>query len=218
MSTCYPIELDLAGKPVVVIGGGAVAARRVEALVQCGARVRVVSPSFAPELERRDDIERRARPYSEDALSPAVLVLACTDDGELNARVSADARRAGLWCNVADDARLSDFLVPAVLRRGPITVAVGTGGASPMLAARLRDWLASFLPSEWALLAEELERARPIVRRRVADAGIRRQVFETLCADDSLRLLAQGDRQAWRQWFEGVLEHRLSGRLGPAGD
>jgi len=214
MATYYPIELNLTGRLVVVIGGGPVAARKVAGLIDAGARVRVVSPAFADELARRDDVTREERPYAPDALDGADLVFACTDDRELNRRIAADARSAGRWCNVADDPTAGNVLVPATLRQGQLTIAVGTGGAGPALAACLRDEIESNFRPEFAILTDELARARPIVQQRVANPDVRRRIFATLCTDCSLRLLARHDRSAWRLWFERVVAHHLAGTPG----
>jgi len=208
MALSYSVELILRDHEVLVVGGGAVAARKVAGLVEAGARVRVVSPRFAAELLERLDIVREEACYDSQRLGDARLVFACTDDARMNARVAVDARAAGRWCNVADDPENSDFLVPATLRRGGLTVAVGTGGASPRLAAKLRDEIESHLSPHLDILVAELQRARAIVLETVADPAVRRRIFETLCAECSLKLMARGDREAWRRWFERVLEHR----------
>lgn len=198
----YPIELNLAGQDVVVIGGGPVAARKVEGLVQAGARVCVVSLSFVPELQQRTDIHRRAEPYTAQVITSAKLVFACTDDRDANARIAADARAAGCWCNVADDAEAGEFFVPAVLRRGQFTVAVGTGGAGPHLAALLRDGLESQFGEEFGILVEELQRARKVVRDQIGDPQVRRKLFATLCSQQSVELLRSAGVPGWREWFE----------------
>jgi len=205
----YPINLDLTGRDVLVVGGGPVAARKVAGLVEAGAKVHVVSPEFVSELEHRSDISRRPEPYTSKAIGTSRLVFACTDDGAANARIAADARAAGAWCCIADDPPGSDFHVPAVLRRGDLTVTVGTGGASPHLAAALRDRLESQFPHELGILVEELGRARQIVLRKVNDRAARESVLTTLCAERSVELLTRSGREAWRAWFEDVLRDRL---------
>jgi precorrin-2 dehydrogenase / sirohydrochlorin ferrochelatase len=210
----YPVELNLAGRPVVVVGGGGVAERKVAGLVEAGAAVRIVSRSFTAGLAERSDVTRVTGPYESSVLEGAVLVFACTDDPEVNARVAADASGRGIWCNVADDPELSDLLVPATVCRGRLTVAVGTGGAAPLLAASIRDRLASNLGAEYGILVDELGRARLIVQERIADPQVRREIFRTLCQDCSLKLLAARDREEWRSWFERVMAHRLLGKPG----
>ncbi len=208
----YPIELDLAGRDVLVVGGGPVAAHKVAGLVESGARVRVICPDCVPELEQRVDLHLERRAYSTEDIGPARLVFACTDDSTINARVAADARRAGAWCCVADDPDAGDFHLPAVLRRGALTVTVGTGGASPLLAAALRDRLESHFSPEMGILVAELRRARQIVHQKVDDPQARRRILATLCADCSIELLTRRGQDAWRAWFERILSYRLAGR------
>ncbi|GMU23657.1 MAG: hypothetical protein AMXMBFR13_37350 [Phycisphaerae bacterium] len=210
MPATYPVELVLTDRPVLVVGGGQVAARKVAGLLSAQAQVRVVSPEFTPELENRTDITREAREYTPVCLTGVHLVFACTDDPAVNAQIAADARKTGILCNVADAPDDCDFLVPAVLRRGLLTIAVGTGGTGPRLAALLRDRLESQFGPEFAILTEELVRARRIVQDRVSDPAVRRQILETLCTDCSLKLLTARDREAWRQWFERVTQARLA--------
>lgn len=210
----YPMELRLAGRSVVVVGGGRVAARKVAGLVEAEAVVRVVSTAFVPELLEQQGVTRELRPYATDCLKGACLVFACSSDRAVNAAVAADARAAGIWCNVSDEPGECDFFVPAVFRRGELVVAVGTGGAAPGAAAAVRDVLASHLPPEWGILVEELGRARRILRARVSDANLQRQILEALCSDTSLRLLSTRDRATWRAWFEQVTDRRLRGLAG----
>lgn len=202
----YPVELCLDGREVLVVGGGRVAARRVAGLRDAGARVRVVSPVFVPDLRQREDVEREVGEYHPTAIGSAVLVFACTNDAATNARIAADAAAAGRWCNVADDPAASGFHVPAVLRQSGLTISVGTGGASPGLAARLRDRLGSQLGPEWGILVEELMRNRETVLRDIQDPGLRRRVFATLCEEPSVELLRSRGREAWREWAQQVLK------------
>lgn len=208
----YPIELNLNGRQVVVVGGGRVALRKIAGLVEAGARVRAVSLDFAPEILEYQDITCDRRAYEPDCLEGACLVFACTSDYNTNALVAADARSRGILCNVADDPGSCDFFLPAVARQGDLAVSVSTGGASPGLAALLRDRLASQLGPEWGILVEELGRARSILKVEVADPRVRRQIMDTLCTECSIKLLATRNREAWRAWFERVKEHRLTGR------
>lgn len=201
----YPIELNLTGREVLVVGGGPVAARKVAGLVHAGARVRVVSLEFVAELRQRQDLRLEQTPYSADRIGAARLVFACTDDGRTNAQIAADARRAGCWCNVADDQELSDFFVPATLRRGLLTVAIGTGGAAPHLAASLRDGLESQFGPEWGMLLAELQQARALVRERIGGVNSRRQLLATLGSEDSVELLRSGGLDSWRTWFERLI-------------
>jgi precorrin-2 dehydrogenase/sirohydrochlorin ferrochelatase len=140
----YPIMLDLDGAPVLVVGGGRVALRKVEGLLRAGARVTVVAPSVDDSIGQ---LAARVvlRPYESGDLDHARLVITATDDPAVNAAVAADATRRGIWVNSADDPANCTFTLPAIARDGAITVAVGTGGASPALASHLRDEIETWL-------------------------------------------------------------------------
>lgn len=218
MPRTYCLELKLAGRPIVVVGGGKVAARKVSALVEAGAVVRVVSPVFTPQLLHRQDVTREDRAYSPDCLQGAQLVFACTNDRQVNAAVTAEAHRRGVWCNVADDPDACDFYVPATAHQGNLTISVSTNGIAPHLASVLRHRLASQFGYEWSILLEEVARARGILKSRVADPDLQRQIIETLCTEDSFELLNSRDRSIWRFWFERVVEDHLKdlrNSLGP---
>lgn len=155
----YPVSLVVAGRRCVVVGGGAVAARKVAGLVQAGADVIVVAPEIGEEI-RAYPVELAERPYQRGDLSGAWLVISATDDPEVNRQVHADGEQARVWVNAADDPEACSFTLPAVLRRGPVTVAVSTGGRSPTLAGWLRDQVADQLGPEIGRLAELLSEAR----------------------------------------------------------
>ena len=137
----YPVFLDLAGVRVLLVGGGAVAYRKAGSLADAGAVITVVAPEVVAELATLA-AEVQRRPYVGGEAAAYQLVITATDDVAVNARVAADARAAGVWVNSADDPVNCSFILPAVARRGLITVAVSTGGASPALAGHLRSRIA----------------------------------------------------------------------------
>ena len=155
----YPVGLIVAGKRCVVVGGGSVAARKVAGLVDAGAEVVVVAPEISSEI-RALPVELLLRSYRSGDLDAAWLAIAATDDPQVNRQVHADGRAARVWVNAADDPEACAFTLPAVLRRGPVTVAVSTGGHSPALAGWLRDQIAGLLGPEIGLLAQLLSEAR----------------------------------------------------------
>ena len=157
--TLYPVSLVVAGKRCVVVGGGTVAARKATGLVDAGARVTVVAPAISDEI-RALPVELVERPYAPGDLDGAWLAIAATNDPEVNRQVHAAGEEARVWVNAADDPEACAFTLPAVLRRGPVTVAVSTGGHSPALAGWLRDQVAGLLGPEIAMLAELLSEAR----------------------------------------------------------
>ena len=166
----YPVCLDMTERRCLVVGGGPVAERKVAGLLEAGARLTVVSPSTTDRLRdwaRAARIRLRLREYAAGDLAGHSLVFVATDDGRVNADVARDARAAGVLVNAADDPAHCDFILPAVLRRGELTVAVSTGGASPALARTVRDELDAYLDREdYTALARVAADARRTLRDR----------------------------------------------------
>ena len=180
----YPVFLDLSGRTVVVVGGGAVAADRTARLAACGARVRLVSPEVLPALgEMVADgriAEHHARGYEDGDLDGAVLVIAATDDADVNRRVRDDARGMGAEVNVADDPAGSTAVIPAVVRQGDLALAITTGGASPVLARRIREDLQQRFGPGWAGLIDLLAETREELVATYPDIAARRVAVEEL--------------------------------------
>jgi siroheme synthase-like protein len=155
----YPLFMDVSGSRCVVVGGGGVASRKARGLLESGARVVVVSPEAAPEIEAMDvTVERR--PYRPGDLAGAALAFAATDRREVNAAVAREAKENGIPVNVADRPAEGDFALPSVLRRGGLQVAVSTGGASPTLARKIRAAMEPSFAAEWAGIVERFRAAR----------------------------------------------------------
>ena len=166
MSEHYVACLDLTGRACLVVGEGAIAREKVDGLAAAGAVVRRVVPDA----------------YHGSDLDDVWLVVAATPDDELNRRVSADANERKIFCNVADVPELCSFILPALHRRGPITVAVSTAGASPALAQWLRDRFAAQVGFEHEQLANELRRMRPWVKQNLHTYEERRDYFRARVA------------------------------------
>ena len=165
----YPIFLNLNGRKCVVVGGGQVALRKVGVLLECGARVRVISPAPCSELTdlaRGGEILILAREYRVGDLKGAFVAVAATNDNETNLKVAEEVRENTGLVNVADDADSSDFIVPSYLRRGNVTVAVSTAGRSPALARKIRTMLERSLGDEYAALALLIDGVRTEVKRQ----------------------------------------------------
>jgi siroheme synthase-like protein len=188
----FPLFVELDGRPCVVIGGGAVAERKVEALLAAGALVTAVSPVLNEGLTALASSGRIAhvrRAYADGDLAGTALGFAATDDGAVNAAVALEGRARGVWVNAADDPAHCDAILPAVVRRGLVTVAVSTGGASPALARAVRERLERALPEAIGPLAE----AAAAARREFRAAGRRPGAEDWLAAlDAALRALLDG--------------------------
>ncbi len=172
-----PIFLDISRKPCLVVGGGEVAARKANLLLEAGAVVTVVAPALSPTLTRMTAdglVDHVARPFDAADLDAAHLVIAATDDAAVNRRVADLAAARRLPVNVADAPGDGSFVVPSVVDRSPVTIAVSTGGASPVLARLLRARLESLIPSAYGQLAELVETFRERVAARLPAAARRR--------------------------------------------
>ena len=179
----YPIQLNLAGRTGVVVGGGKVAERKVGPLREAGANVRLVSPQATPALQvmgEKCEIELRSEAYRPDYLDGAFLVMACTDNREVNAQVTADAHARGLLVLCADDPNAGSFVSPTQITRGDLTLTVSTGGNSPTLAAVLRERLEAEFGPEWGELTTLIGRMREIVKTNSDEAGRKEAVRRVL--------------------------------------
>ncbi len=200
----YPAFLDLRGKRCLVAGGGAVAARKAGALAAAGARVRVVAPEIAGELKRMAGIECRQARYSARHLNGVWLVVAATDDKQVQEAVWRDAQRRGILINVADVPTRCNFIVPAVISRGGLQLAISTGGASPALARRLRAELQRTIAAGYGDLLGLLRDLRPRVMEQVP-AGERARIFRTMVDSEALQLLRAGRRRQARRLLEAFI-------------
>ncbi len=215
----YPIVLRLDGRRALVVGGGKVAARRVGGLLEAGARVVVVSPRFAPGFRRLVATRGVAcieRSYRLDDVTGADLAIAATDDREVNARVRSDARQAGVPVCVVDDPEHSDFIVPAVVRRGDFLLAISSGGASPGLVGQLRRELDLLVPEDAAVLVRLLARARLQVRGAVADPDRRRDLLTRVLSVDLLAALRAGGDEAVARLIDDLIARPAGPRPAPA--
>ncbi|MDO9265268.1 MAG: bifunctional precorrin-2 dehydrogenase/sirohydrochlorin ferrochelatase [Desulfosalsimonadaceae bacterium] len=137
----YPVNLDIKNRGCLVVGGGAVASRKAGTLAECGAIVTVVSPKFSQslrELEKTTTVTLVCRPYETSDLDGKFLVIGATDDEALNRRINADAETRHMLCNIADVPDICNFILPSVIRRGDLVIAVSTSGKSPAFAKKLR--------------------------------------------------------------------------------
>jgi siroheme synthase-like protein len=206
MTPYYPVCLDLRDRPCVVVGGGAVAARKVEGLLECGARVTVVAPALGPALQRwlqAGTIEVRPRAYREGDLAGAALAIAATNDPGVNSAIAAEARARGVWLNAADDPDRCDFILPSVVRRGDLQIAISTGGRSPALARRVREDLDRLLPAEYADLLPLLAQVRAELRDEGADVPPER--WQSAVDDVLLARLRAGDAAGARAYLRAGL-------------
>jgi siroheme synthase-like protein len=169
VSAYYPVFLDLTDRPSLVVGGGPVAEGKVAGLLAAGARVTVVSPTVTVRLAgwaAEGRVTHRARAYRAEDLDGQQVAFVATDDAAVTRAVAAEGRARGIWVNAADEPARCDFILPAVIRRGRLVVAVSTGGASPAAARAIREELEGYLTEDHAALVELAAEARDDLRRR----------------------------------------------------
>ncbi len=206
----FPLFADLRGRRVLVVGGGAVARRKAEALLEAGADVLVGAAELRDTtLQEWADASRialRRGAFAPDWLDGAWLVVAATDDADTNRAVvaAADARR--ILANVVDDAERSRFHVPARVERGPLQIAISSGGGAPMLARLVREKLETELDASFGALAQFLSERRARIRARWPDVTQRRRAFARLLSGPLQGLLRKGNRFAAQRMFEQALE------------
>ncbi|HUL83503.1 MAG TPA: bifunctional precorrin-2 dehydrogenase/sirohydrochlorin ferrochelatase, partial [Gammaproteobacteria bacterium] len=162
-----PVFADLHDRDCLVVGGGSVAERRALLLIDAGAKVHLVAPELSEtlaELAADGRITHHARVYGRDKLEDYWLVVAATDDRAQNARIAADASAARRLCNVVDDPALCSFVMPAIVDRAPVTIAIGSSGLSPVLTRWVKGLLETLLPERLGTLASLAGRWRERVR------------------------------------------------------
>jgi precorrin-2 dehydrogenase / sirohydrochlorin ferrochelatase len=205
----YPICLDISGKRCVVVGGGNVAERKVERLLACGASVEVVGKELTPALQLlkgEGRIIHREVDFEEDRLAGAFLVIGATDDETVNGRVAQSARARGIPVNIVDDHARCDFILPSVVERGALVIAVSTGGKSPALAKKVRGELEAIYGAEYAILLEILGELREKVIASGSSSAGNRERFEAVVRSEILEEIRRKD---WTKVEETI--RRLAG-------
>src|SRR5688500_916424 len=177
----FPIFLRLVNEPVLVVGGGEIAARKIDLLLRAGAKVTVVSPELIKSLAEKaaaGTLAYIAGEFHPEHLDGMRLAIAATDKQSVNAWVAHQAERRNIPVNVVDDRELSRFIMPAIIDRSPVVVAVGSSGDAPVLTRRLREKLEAFLPQRLGLVAQLAGKLRPTVKAKLEHAGTRRRFWE----------------------------------------
>ncbi|XAW90659.1 NAD(P)-dependent oxidoreductase [Vibrio sp. CDRSL-10 TSBA] len=182
----FPLFLDLANKPVLVVGGGEVACRKIDALVRAGAKVTIVSPQIAPTLQSLVDegkCQWIQNFYTSKILTQEYIqVWATTDNPDLNHQVHKDAKSIGVLVNVVDDQPYCDFITPSMIERGRIQLAISSGGASPVLIRNVRETLEAVLPQNLSLLADFGASKRNSIKSALPTVDERRKFWEQFFA------------------------------------
>src|SRR4051812_10075255 len=194
----YPIYLDIEERNVVIVGGGNVCARKAETMMKYGARVTIVSPEFTDEIEQwaRDGaLAIKRKPYETADIEGANIVIASTDDQRVNEQIAADCRARRIPVNVVDVTPLCEFIVPAIIEKGSIQIAVSTGGKSPALARTLKEDLQRAIGPEYAEVNDVLGSLREEAKKVLPTDVDRKRFFDAIIANGILDMLREGRRR-----------------------
>lgn len=216
-----PIFLDIKDRLVLVVGGGDMAARRVEMAVRAGARVNVIAPDSCPALDElvgQGGVERQARAFDAADLQDCIVVMVATEDEDLNKRVSSLAQAAGIPVNVADRLSLCTFIMPAIIDRSPVLVAVSSGGEAPILSRVLKARLETFVPAGLGRLARFASGLRDKVQTAFPNAVERRRFWEDFIDGPIAEYVLSGKEDAAQELAEKTLAAGGSGQEGMQGE
>jgi precorrin-2 dehydrogenase/sirohydrochlorin ferrochelatase len=204
----FPINLDINGRTCIVIGGGKVALRKTEGLLKCGGNVTVISPKLEGKLSELAQIKKitwQKRSYQEGDLQNAFLVIAATDDPVIQEAIFSEADKKNLLVNVADVPKWCNFILPATVRRGDLSISVSTAGKSPAMAKKLRKDLEKQFGLEYDLLLQILGRLRPLVLAKNQPHEDNKVSFEKLLHPDLITWVKEKNWSAIEDHATSVL-------------
>lgn len=214
MKHYYPMMVDLTARRCLVVGGGAVAERKVLSLVEAKADVTVVSPQVTPRLEQLalvGQIQWICRPYLSEDGEGCFLVIAATDRQEVNVKVHQDASQRGQWVNVVDRPDLCNFTVPSSVKRGKLQISISTSGASPSLAKKIRHELEEAYGDEYQLYLDIMQEVREWIQQEVPDPKRRAQLMKELVSEkwiEYCRIHPEEVRMLMFHWIDQQLSVR----------
>ncbi len=212
----YPIFLELGGRRAVVIGGGSVAVRKAQSLLDVGARLVVVAEridKMMTALCKNKKAELIKSKYSKDYLAGAVLVIAATNNHQLNKRIYKDCQELEILCNVVDEPELCDFFVPAVVKRGNLKIAISTEGLCPAFAGHIRKKLEKIFTEKHGQFLTELEKIRQQIINQIPEADKRKILLGKLTDDKSFEYFVQNGSAQWRIFAEELIAGNEKSRI-----
>jgi precorrin-2 dehydrogenase/sirohydrochlorin ferrochelatase len=220
MTTFYPVYLNLEGRRCVVIGGGQVAEGKILKLIDSGAKIIVISPDATPAIRDAADrgvIEFNLRMHQSGDLQGAFLAIAATNDRVVNQEIFEEAEKLGVLLNAVDDPPRCSFIAPSIVERGPVTLAISTGGASPALARKLRETLAKSPALDWADATSVLSKARQIIKER--QIAVDPQRWQCCMTQDLLTLAKSGrEDEALEMLIDGLSGKHSNGMCSNIGE
>jgi precorrin-2 dehydrogenase/sirohydrochlorin ferrochelatase len=209
MKRYYPVMLDVSGRACLIVGGGTIAQRKVDSLFEAGALVTVIAPELSDKLmarEGRGEIVLNKRAFQSGDTSAYSIVIAATDQAEVNEAVYEEAAAAGAWVNVTDRPDWSSFIVPSVVRRGKLILTVSTSGASPSVAKSIARELEVSYGTEYEIYLDFLSELRLKVQSSVKDIEVRQQIFKRVLDWDILGKIRDGSFENWKRKLDTALK------------
>ncbi len=194
----YPVNLDIKGRQCLVVGGGSVASRKAKTLMECGAIVTVVSPEFTEalkNLEQNSSITLVQSPYKTSDLENKFLVIGATNDEKLNRRINADAETRNMLCNIADVPDICNFILPSIIRRGDLCLAISTSGKSPAFAKKLRKDLEKTFGDEYSLFLTLMGEIRKKLLAEEHAPEAHKPIFEKLIHNNLLEMIKKNKKE-----------------------
>jgi siroheme synthase-like protein len=210
----YPIFLELGGRRAVIVGAGAVAAQKAKALLAAGARLVVVSKTIDDALTglcQGANAELIKSKYSKSYIAEAALVIAATNDEQLNKQIYKDCQELEILCNVVDAPQLSDFITPAVVKRGDLQIAIGTEGHCPAYAGHLRKKLEQTITIQHGEFLAELENLRKHIIEDVPGEAERKVLLGEMVDDKSFEYFVQNGPAKWREYADKLISRGNKG-------
>ena len=203
-----PLFLDIKNKPCLIVGGGAIAERKVSMLIRAQAKLSIIAPEITSELKRKvenSEIDWLGKEFEASDLKNYQLVIAATDDKNVNAKIAMHCRVKNILVNAADDAQNCDFILPSIIDRSPVQIAVSTGGASPVLARMLRTKLENCTPASYGHLAKLIEDNRIKVKEKFSTIDQRRKFWEQVLQGPIAELVFANQLSAAKQLLEDAI-------------
>ena len=191
----YPVHLDIQNRNCLVVGGGSVGTRKVKTLLDCGARVTVISLGVSQqlrELAASGDIILAERSYQSEDLNAVFLVIGATDDEKLNQQISSDADRLNTLCNIADRPEVCNFILPSIVHRDDLVITISTSGKSPALAKKLRQTLENQFGEEYGTLLQLMGAIRKKLLQQAHEPEVHKPLFEQLINSDLIVMIQAG--------------------------
>jgi precorrin-2 dehydrogenase/sirohydrochlorin ferrochelatase len=209
----YPVFLDLKGKNCLVVGGGQVAWRKIKRLLACGAKVFVVARELLPELEeavKEGQVSYLGPEYKSEYLKDIFLLIGATDDEALNLRLSKEANAANILCNIVDQPEKCNFIVPSVVERGDLIIAISTSGKSPALARKLRLELEKQFGEEYAVFLKLLGQLREVLKGQVKGQKRRQEILEKLVYSELLKEIKNKNWERVQKLLKEILGEQFT--------